>query len=165
MILRVSPGPSPARRLVRRAGMSLLEVLIAMAVLLICLTGIGRLVDAGTNRAMEAKYQTVGTRLAQSKLAEVEAGVIPVSSGGSGDFADDGEDAWQWTVDSTQSDATNAYDVVVTVSRPYRGQTFSVKLAQTVFDPQAIGTAAEATPTPLVQSSSGSGGTTTGTGQ
>jgi len=165
MILRLSSGHFPARRPGRRAGMSLLEVLVAMAVVLMCLTGIGRLVDAGTDRAMDAKFQTVGTRLALSKMAEVEAGVIPVSGGGSGDFADDGDDPWQWTVDATPSDATNAYDVVVTVSRPYRGQTFSVKLAQTIYDPQAIGTATEANPTPLVPPSTSGTTGTGGTGQ
>ena len=167
MILRQSPGPAPARRVSRRAGMSLLEVLIAMAVFLMCLTGIGRLVDAGTDRALEAKYQNVGTRLAQSKLAEVEAGVIKVSEGGSGDFSEDGDDPWQWTVESTQTEVANAYDVVVTVSRPYRGQTFSVKFAQIVFDPAATGTAAEAAPTPLVPpaTTTGNGTTPPGTGQ
>jgi general secretion pathway protein I len=168
MILRVSPVTATARRPVRRAGMSLIEVIVAMAVFLICLTGIGRLVDSGTERAMEARYQTIGTRLAQSKMAEVEAGVIPVSSGGSGDFVEDGDDPWQWTVESTETDAANAYDVVVTVSRPFHGQTFSVKVAQIVFDPTAIGTATVAAPTPLVPpttTTTGSGTTTTGTGQ
>src|SRR5262245_43014791 len=139
MILRVSPGPASARRPGRRAGMSLLEVLVAMAVFLVCLTGIGRLVDAGTDRALEAKYNTVGTRLAQSKMAEVEAGVIRVADGGSGDFVEDGDDPWQWTVESTQTEVPNAFDVVVTVSRPYRGRTFSVKLAQIIYDPAATG--------------------------
>lgn len=164
MILRTQAGvPSPGRR----SGMSLIEVLLAMAIFLMCLTGIGRLVDAGTDRALESKYQNIATRLAQSKLAEVEAGVIPVSGGGAGDFAEDGDDYWQWTVESTETTVPNAYDVVVTVSRPYRGQTFSVKMAQIIFDPAATGTAAEATPTPLVPpaETTGNGTTTTGSGQ
>jgi Tfp pilus assembly protein PilV len=149
--------------------MSLLEVLIAMTVFLVCLAGIGQLVDSGTERATEAKYNNVGARLAQSKMAEVEAGAIPVSSGGSGDFTEDGEDQWSWTVESTPLDVANGYDVVVTVSRPYRGQSFTVKIAQIILDPAATGTATEATPTPLVPpsttSGSGSGSTTTGSGQ
>jgi general secretion pathway protein I len=164
MILRAVPGTATFHRPSRRAGMSLIEVLVAMAVFLLCLVGIGRLVDSGTDRATEAKYQNTGTRLAQSKLAEVEAGVIPVSGGATGDFSDDGDDPWQWTVDSTETDIANTYDVIVTVSRPYRGQTFSVKLAQIVFDPTAIGTAADATPTPLVPPATTSS-TTSGTGQ
>jgi Tfp pilus assembly protein PilV len=144
--------------------MSLLEVLIAMAVFLICLAGIGQLVDTGTAHALEAKYQNIGTRLAQSKMAEVEAGAIPVAAGGSGDFAEDGDEQWQWTVESTPTDVANAYDVAVTVSRPYRGQTFSVKLDQIVFDPTVTGTATEANPTPLVPPATSGSGTTSGTG-
>jgi hypothetical protein len=34
-------------------------------------TALGRLVDSGSDRAQEAQFQTRGTRLAQSKLAEV----------------------------------------------------------------------------------------------
>jgi Tfp pilus assembly protein PilV len=126
--------------------MSLIEVLLAMAIFLMCLSVIGSLVDFAGINSLRAQYQNTGTRLAMSKLAEVEAGVIGASAGGSGDFSADGDIGWNWEVTSTPSDIPNLYTVTVTASRPFQGQTFSVVITQSLFDPQLMGTGAEAQP-------------------
>lgn len=131
---------------VRRSGVSLLEVLIALAIFLLCFAAIGRLVDVGAENALSARFQNTGTRLAVSKMHEVEIGAIPVSSGGSGDFSADGDDGWQWTVSSTATDIANVYAVTVTVSKDLQGRPFEIVITQTVFDPLVMGTAAEAQP-------------------
>jgi general secretion pathway protein I len=135
-----------ARSSARRSGLSLIEVLLALAIFLMCLTVIGQIVDfAGTN-ALRAQNQNNGSRLASSKMAEVEAGVISVSSGGSGDFTADGETGWSWDVTSSTTEIANVFSVTVTVSKPFQGQNFQVTLTQTIFDPMVMGTGAEAQP-------------------
>jgi type II secretory pathway pseudopilin PulG len=139
--------------------MSLMEVIVAMAIFLMSLTAISRLVDLGTEQAVETKFQSTGTRLAQSKLAEVEAGAIAIT-GGSGDFSDSGEEGWQWSVESQQDQIPNLYLITVTVSRDYGGKLFEVKMSQYLMDPLVMGTGAEAQPPePAV-----AGGDTTGSG-
>lgn len=130
----------------RRPGVSLLEVLIALAIFLLCFAAIGRLVEVGTDNALSTRYQNTGTRLAVSKMHEVEIGAIAVSTGGSGDFSADGDDGWQWTVTSTATDIANVYAVTVTVSRDFQGRPFEITVSQTIFDPLIMGTAAEAQP-------------------
>ena len=135
-----------ARSHLRHPGVSLLEVLIALAIFLLCFAAIGQLVDVAGDNALNARYQNTGTRLAVSKMHEVEIGAIPVSSGGSGDFSADGDDGWQWTVNSSATDVANVYAVTVTVSKDFRGRPFEITVSQTVFDPLFMGTGAEAQP-------------------
>ncbi|MFO0938715.1 MAG: prepilin-type N-terminal cleavage/methylation domain-containing protein [Gemmataceae bacterium] len=134
------------RRPTHRSGMSLMEVLVSLAIFLICFSAIGALVDSASNMALSARFQNTGTRLATSKLAEVEAGLVPVSTGGSGDFSADGDDGWSWTVTSTPMTIPNLYSVTVTVSKTLQGQPFEVTLTQTMFDPLQMGTGAGAQP-------------------
>lgn len=173
----MTAAPRPAargrpRRPARRDGLSLLEVLLSLTILLIALAAVGALVNFGAGRGLAAHLETTGTRLAQSKLAEVEAGVIPVSSSESGAFEDEPE--WSYSVQSAASDVPNVYSVTVRVSRPYGAQTFELELTQLIFDPAMMGDAAEAQPpapaTPSGGSTSSSGtsassgtGTTGGT--
>lgn len=131
----------PARR-PRRPGLTLIEVLLALAILLLALAAIGQLVDVGSDRGVEARFHTRGTRLAQAKLAECEAGVLDVTAGGSGTF--DEEPEWNWTVDAQPETATNLYRVTVTVSRDNRGKPFEITLSQLVYDPKMTGSAAQA---------------------
>ena len=145
-----------ARRSTRRSGMSLIEVLVSLAIFLRSLAAIGSLVDSGSNKALSARYQNTGTRLAASKMAEVEAGVIAVSTGGSGDFSADGDEGWTWTVDSIASDVSNVYSVTVTVSKQFQGRPFEVVVTQSIFDPALMGTGAEAQPPEPISGTEGS---------
>lgn len=150
----------------RRPGLTLIEVLLALAILLIALAAIGQLVDIGGDRGLEARYHVRGTRLALAKLAECEAGVIDLKGSTTGTF--DEEPDWTWAVDSVPENATNLYRVTVTASRDYRGKTFEIKLGQMIYDPAAMGSSAQAVrPTQAdVESAEVNGGTgmpTTGT--
>jgi len=140
----------------RRPGLSLLEVLLALTILLMSMAAIGRLVDLGSDRGVEARLYSQGSRLALAKMAEVEAGVVPLDSGGSGNFDNDPE--WSWTVDAESQDVPNVYQVTVKVSRDLKGKPFEVSLTQFVFDPNKMGTPAPA------QTSGTSSSSTTGTG-
>lgn len=139
MILR----PTAATRLTRspqRAGLSLLEVLVALAIFLISLASIAGLVDFGAERAQAASMTTLGTRLAQAKLAEIEAGVSPPNSSESGTFED--EPDWTYTVEPGAALAANTYPVTVTVRREMGGRPYEVVLTQIIFDPAYQGKAA-----------------------
>jgi general secretion pathway protein I len=136
------PGPAPRSNGAHaRHGLTLIEVLLALAILLMSLAAIGQLVDVGSDRGLDARFHVIGTRLAQAKLAEFEAGVIPID-GGSGTCDDEPE--WSWEVSSSAETATNLYRVTATVHRTVRGKRFEIALGQLVYDPAMTGSAAQA---------------------
>jgi hypothetical protein len=118
-------------------------VLLSLAIFLLCLVAIGRLVDIGTDSALDSQAQATATRLAQSKLAEVEAGAIPLDGPSAEVF--EAEPDWQWAVEPTPANIPNLYTVTVRVSREFRNRTFQVTMTQMVFDPRQMGKANEAT--------------------
>ncbi|HJZ58223.1 MAG TPA: hypothetical protein VKE74_24995 [Gemmataceae bacterium] len=141
-----------------RPGLTLIEVLLGLVIMLMALVAIGRLVDIGTDRVNEARMTTRGTRLAQSKMAEVEAGAIALADGTqSGTF--DEEPAWSWSVEPQQQGPANLYLVTVRVSRDVNGRTFEVTLYQYILDPTVMGTAAQATKPSTSTTTTGTGGT------
>ncbi|MGL6073661.1 MAG: type IV pilus modification PilV family protein [Fimbriiglobus sp.] len=134
MILRSTPN---------RPGLSLLEVLVAMTIFLISLAAIASLVDFGADRSMAASMTTLGTRLAQSKLAEIEAGAIPPNTSETGTFED--EPDWSYSLEPGTELAANTYPVTIRVSREVAGRKYEVVLTQIIFDPAQQGKAAAAT--------------------
>jgi len=130
---------SPARK-----GLSLIEVLVSLAIFLFAFIAIARLIDLSSDEALEIEWQTTGLRLAQSKLAEVSAGVIPLQSQSQVSF--DEEPNYSWTLEIENAEVTNLYNVSVVVSRTQQGVVpFEVTLSQMVFDPNFRG--GPATPT------------------
>jgi general secretion pathway protein I len=146
---------STAAKRLRRPGLSLLEVLLSMAIFLFSLVAIAGLVDFGSARGQAAAMTNAGTRLAKSKMSEVEAGTIDVTIGGSGTF--DSEADWNWSVDSQQTTVPNVYQVTVRVNRDFAGRNYEVSLQQMIFDPNLMGSGAPAQP-PTPPSTSTSGG-------
>lgn len=134
-------GHSRLRRARLRRGLSLLEVVLALAILVLAIVAINNLVNLGSDRGNDARAYTRGARLAQSKMAEVEAGVVAIS-GAEGQF--DGEDAaWSYKVLSEAAGPPNLYTVTVRVTRE-AGRPVEVSLAQMIFDPAVMGSAAQA---------------------
>src|SRR4051812_42042043 len=97
--------PSVARA---RPGLTLLEVLVALAIFLLALAGLVHLVTVAGNRALEAQYQTRAAELCQSKLAEVQAGAVPLSS--QSDVAFDEAPEYHWSLDAGQGQAAGLYN-------------------------------------------------------
>ena len=116
--------------------------MLAMAIFLMSIVAIGRLVDMGTERELEARLNTLGARLAQAKMAEIEAGVVSFTET-QGDFTD--EPAWTWTMTAEPQGPPNLYLVHLTVCRDLKGRQFEVNLTQMMFDPTMTGAAGEAT--------------------
>lgn len=147
-----------------RRGLTLLEVVVSLAILVLAIVAIHRLVDIGTDRGNDARHYTRGTRLAQGKIAEVEAGIISVSESPEGQF--EGDDAvWSYKVTSEAAGPPNLYTVTVRVTRGSQGRPIEVVLVQMVFDPAVMGSAAQAErPATEDTGTTGTGSGTTATG-
>ena len=81
-------------RLRRRPGISLLEVLLSMAILLFSITAIARLIQLGSERARDVDDQSIGTTLCQRLFSEMAIGTVGLSNSAYQPFGDDGWDGW-----------------------------------------------------------------------
>ncbi len=65
------------RRATRR-GLSLLEVVLAMAILLVSMVALGQLVGLGLDAANRSRDLTYAQMLCESKMAELVSGLVPL---------------------------------------------------------------------------------------
>ena len=164
-------------RSTRRRGVSLLEVLVALTIFLLAVIVLGNLITTGSNRALDIKLEGQATQLCQSKLAEVVAGVVPLS--GQADVPFDDEPDWVWSVETEQESQPGLWRVKVRVTRQHADERRTeCVLTQLVIDPNlrgstnapaattTTGTTTSGTNTSGTSGTSGTGGTggTTGTG-
>jgi prepilin-type N-terminal cleavage/methylation domain-containing protein len=148
-----------------RRGLSLLEVIIALAVFLMAYIAIYQLMSLANDSATELSYQNEATHLAQSKLAEIAAGVEQLSGSDDTPFPDP-DGAYSWSSDVEAGQETTYYNVVsVTVTRTFKDRTIKVTLTQMMIPPANLGSTQDVQATPLMSatssSSSGSGSSTT----
>jgi prepilin-type N-terminal cleavage/methylation domain-containing protein len=94
-------------------GLTLLEVILAIAILGGCMTVIGELVRMGVRHAEEAREQTKAQLLCESKLEEIAAGVTALESASMVPFELDPE--WTYTIESASLDEQGLIQVRVTV--------------------------------------------------
>jgi hypothetical protein len=145
--------------------MSLFEVLIALAIFVCSMAAIGQLVSSGVRAAVQARLQSQAVLRAETKMAEVVAGITSLH-GASGTFSDDTN--WSWVAASTQSQHVGLYLVEVTVA--HAGMTTSAKqsftLRRLVRDPQMAldEYAKEQEEAANATSTSGSGSSSSGSG-
>ena len=92
---RVLNDKNPEQRHLR--GFTLLEVLVALAVLAIALTSIYRLQGQTLLMSTSARFYSLAPQLARAKLSEVENREFKDIIGGSGDFGDD-YPGYHWSV-------------------------------------------------------------------
>jgi Tfp pilus assembly protein PilV len=143
------------RRAARR-GLSLLEVLVALAVFLMSLIGLGFLLSVAGNTAMETQYRIQAAGICQSKLAEVVAGSIPLEGQPEAQFEEDPE--YQWSLDVQPGGPQGLFNVTVKVSRKRGdGSLMECSLTQMVLDPKMVGSVHDVPGTITGDSSSSSG--------
>lgn len=95
----ISPSPSA----IRKSGFTLLEVMIAMALLAIALLAVFQLQSQSLSMAGEARFKTKAVLLAQMKMADLEATETLSMENTKGDFSPDhSEYAWTAQVTDTQ---------------------------------------------------------------
>jgi general secretion pathway protein I len=117
-----------------RRGLSLLEVLVALAIFLFSLVALSQLIDIGSASARDVRWLGRASALAQSRMAEVMAGSLALTS--QGDTACDEDPDWTWSMDAEAGAAPGLFQVRVVVSRPRPdGSRFETVLNQMVLDP------------------------------
>jgi prepilin-type N-terminal cleavage/methylation domain-containing protein len=100
-----------------RRGLSLLEVMLALAILGGALTAIGMLVRLGSRAAVESREMTQAQLLCESKLAELTAGLLPVEPGGPWQFDLPEQAEWVYFVDIEPVPLPGMVQVTVTVAQ------------------------------------------------
>jgi general secretion pathway protein I len=122
----------------QRPALSLLEVLVAVAVLLFAMIAIGRLISFGADRALDVQGQARATELCQSKLDQVLAGDISLSSQSDVPFDEDPDWHWSLTAEAGAVDGLWSVTVQVTRKRP-DGFRDEVVLNRMLIDPSRRG--------------------------
>jgi type II secretory pathway component PulJ len=136
---------SHPRRLVR-PGISLLEVLAALAIFLFSIIVISQIVDSAARTAQRAQRLSRAALLADSLMSELAAGVRPMSSSGNEQVVD-GDTHWTASV-SVQPESWSNVDVdgqllnglnVVQVTVTWKGdtgETTEYTLSRVMMDPR-----------------------------
>jgi general secretion pathway protein I len=111
-----NPGSVPfSGRRRRNAGLSLLEVILAIAILGGCIAVIGELVRLGARQAEEARELTTAQLLCESKLEEIAAGVYAPESVGNVPFETDPR--WSYSIEVGSLDTQNLIQVTVSAQQ------------------------------------------------
>lgn len=131
----------------QRRGMSLLEVLTALAIFFISAVSLTQMVDSASNSATYAKRLAKAQLLAETKMDEIVAGALPLSNGG-GTITEETE-GWSYTVTSNAESWSSVQDastgqsitglstVIVTVSFSVQGvQPVEYSISRIILDPQ-----------------------------
>ncbi len=117
----------PRRR--RPAGFSLLEVILALAILTGSIAVLGEAVRMGTVNGQVARDLSQAQLLCESKMAEITSGFTPAMpiynaefdpidvSTGTGTAAASGEAAWLYSIETENLDAEGMIAVSVTVTQ------------------------------------------------
>lgn len=166
---RARPAARPGRE-----GFSLFEILISLAIFAGSAAAIGQLVSNGVRASVHGRLQTQAVIRAESKMAEMLAGVIPMSSASGTPFSDDS--SWTYSVSISAGPQPDVYLVQVTAAHPSASkmQDVSFTLARMARSPNDIMTmmeeqllAEEAAATAAASTTSGASGSgsTTGSGQ
>lgn len=110
----------PTKRQTNHSGLTLLEVMIALAILGTSLAAIGELIRIGADAADRSGELTTAQFLCDSKLAEIKSGVLPAQSIGPVPFEIfETEEPWEYMVlvDSANTTDQGLLLVEVTVSQ------------------------------------------------
>lgn len=138
-----------------RSGFSLMEVVVSLAIFLLSVIALAQLLNLSMSLARDGKELQRASQLCRSKMNEVVAGAVSLTSQPESTFEEDPN--WVWSMECQQeSSITNLWRVTVTVAYHRQdGSTVQDTLTQYVLDPAARGTLDAGA------SSSTEGGTTT----
>jgi type II secretory pathway pseudopilin PulG len=85
----------------RRRGISLLEVLAALAIFLFSIVVITQMVETGARAGQKAQRLSKAAMLAEARLAELACGALPLTSSGPEPITIANDQGWQITVSCT----------------------------------------------------------------
>src|SRR5579884_1176726 len=140
----------PAPHSHRRQGITLLEVIVATAVFLFAISALLRLVSFAEARAVDVRQKNHATALAQSKLGEVLAGIVPLTTEEPQPF-DAPDSDYEWSLSANPSSVSSGlYAVTVTVThRGTNGSAMQVAMSRMVLTPSYRGNIAVPAAPPL----------------
>jgi len=98
----------------KKYGFTLLEVMIAMAILSIALVAVFQMQSQSISMSSESRFMTTASLLAQSKMTEIEAGKTLDDQSLKGDFAPDHPE-YAWTIQVTDTQIAKLKKIEVTV--------------------------------------------------
>jgi general secretion pathway protein I len=138
-----------------RAGLTLFEVLLSLAIFVMSMSAVGQLVSNGMRGAVRGRLETQAVLRCESKLAEVISGIEPLQPVNNISFPDD--PTWSWSLGIAAGPTEDLLDLEVAVlhSGSNGAGLVSFALRRLVRDPDAVTTSS---------SSSDSSSTTGGTG-
>ena len=113
-------------------GFTLMEVMIAMAVLAIALVAVFQLQSQSISMSTDSRFMTTAALLAQSKMVEVEAGSTLTNHKEDGDFGPDyPQYTWYLEVGDTQLSQFKKIEVTVINKVFIKGGTYKLVLYKT----------------------------------
>jgi prepilin-type N-terminal cleavage/methylation domain-containing protein len=140
-----------------RRGLTLLEVLVALGIFLMAFATISRLITISADRAQDVQQLAQASQLCQAKLAEVAAGVVPLSGQTGVPFDEDPK--FLWSLDAAQAQIAGLWKVTVKVTLERSdGSRIETALDRMLLDPSLRGNALDAALTAANSSSSSSSG-------
>jgi general secretion pathway protein I len=98
----------------KTAGFTLIEVMVAMAILAMALAGVYQLQSQSISMATESRFRTSAALLAQSKMTEAEAAPTLSTRSEDGDFGTD-YPLYSWKLDVNDTELPQFKKIVVTV--------------------------------------------------
>ena len=96
-----------------RKGLTLFEILLALAIFLASLAALSQLIASGTRAAVQGRLQTEAIFRCESKLAELVAGEEPIEARSNGPFEEDRKWRWSLTVEEGPWPDLNLVEVTV----------------------------------------------------
>jgi general secretion pathway protein I len=110
-------------------GFTLLEVMLAMAILAIVLVAVFQSQAQSISMTSRARFETTAALLAQSRMAEIEAADTGDISPGRGDFDEQFPDySWQVDLSDTELENVKKIEVIVTNDTMTSNNTYSLVL-------------------------------------
>jgi len=130
-----------------RSGMTLLEVVLAIAIFVGSIVAVGQIVSIGTRAAMQAQFQAEALLMAETKMDEVLSGVQPWQPVNGATVEEN--PSWTWSLTIEPGTHPDVVVLTLTMQRTSSGMKLndSFTLARVARDPQLMEDAATASET------------------
>lgn len=97
----------------QRSGLTLFEILISLAIFFGSIAVLGQLIANGVRSALRMRLQSEAVQIAEEKLGELVAGIIPFKAVSSSDV--EGHEEFTWTLAINQSAQADLFQVEIEV--------------------------------------------------